>query len=364
MAFWSGLTAQPQLVASASMFDVITPPSRVAHTITAEDVSGLVGDWMTSRTAMQVPAFARGLRLVTGLAGGFPLVSYGQTSPRLLQSGRMSTHVSDAALLSSTVSDLICHGRAGWKFDATRSFVRRLRPDVLEPQTSDWFAEPDEWLVDGRRDRDIVVFDSGTAGVLRDGWATIRTAINLERAAAHIAETPLPSTTLQSRGPELEDSQIQDLLTQYERFRRHRSTAYLSSTVELHESGWSSAELQLVEARQHTAVEVARLLNLDPYWVGAGVSGSSLTYQNRQDMNQSLLDLTVLPLLRVIEQGLSTFLSEGHLRHVLRFDTSVFTRESLASRVAALTQYTGAGILTPAEARDLEPLIHEGDVPA
>jgi hypothetical protein len=337
-------------------------PPRPAYTVTAADIAGIVGSWISTETAMQVPAFARGLSLICGVASGFPLRSYGAATPRLLQGSRMSTHATDASLISATVSDLVCRGRAAWKFDATRSHVRRLRPDVVQPVTSDVWADPDGWAVDGRVDPDILVFDNGS-GCLDHGWPAIRTALALEQASSTIANSPLPSTVLKSTGIDLDDADAQSLLEAWERARRTRSTAYLSSAVDMQAVGWNASEMQLVEARAHAASEMARLLNLDGYWVGAQAAGSSLTYQNRQELNQSLLDLTVLPVLRVIEQGLSGFLSDGSTRHIVRFDVAAFTRAELAERVAALTAYVTAGILTIDEARAHEPLIREGVIP-
>jgi phage portal protein BeeE len=120
--------------------------------------------------------------------------------------------------------------------------------------------------------------------------------------------------------------------------------------------------MQLVEARQHAAVEIARILNLDPYWVGAVESGSSLTYTNRQDLYTGLLDFTVMPLLRAIEQRLSLPDVSGGNR-VRRFDVSAFMRANLNDRVAALTAYVAAGVITAQQAADLEPMIKSGEVP-
>jgi HK97 family phage portal protein len=216
--------------------------------------------------------------------------------------------------------------------------------------------------VDGEPRPGLIDFVTGDPGALDVGWLVLRTAIALESAANTYATSPIPAIALQSTGIDLNDDDAVALVTQWEAARRKRATAYLNSQVDVKQFGWNAAELQLVEARQHAAIEIARLLNLDPVWVGASPAGSSLTYQNRQDMNQALLDGTILPLLRVMEQRLSMPDVSGERRQI-RFETSAFLRANLAERVAGLTAYVAAGILTVDEARAMEPLVEIGKVP-
>jgi HK97 family phage portal protein len=253
-------------------------------------------------------------------------------------------------------------------------------PTRVQPIDRDWWHIGDDvWLVPSppvvfeyvggvwcnprtaTRD-DLIIFDTGGPGALDRGWLALRTALALESAANNYATAPLPAMALKSAGVDLDETESQELLNAWETARRQRSTAYLNSQVDLETFGWNAAELQLVEARQQAAVEIARVLNLDPYFVGATVGGSSLTYQNRTDLYQSLLDFTLMPLLRVIEQTLSREPNSSASR-VLRFDTTAFLRANLTDRVNALTAYVTAGIITPQQAADMEPMIRKGDVP-
>lgn len=315
---------------------------------------------------MLVPAFARGLDLITAVGSGMPLVETDAAGARLQPLGftarpTMEPGVPDVTLLRRTFADLVAYGWATWGIDgrldngypAAVGFIAHDRITTVRDTNG-----RRTYTVDGRTvpAGDLIVFDSGTEGALASGWYTLRTALALEAAANNYADDPLPSIILKSAGIDLDDDEAGELLDAWGVARRTRSTAYLNSQVDAQEVGWSAAELQLTEARQHSAIEVARILNLDPTWVGAGVAGSSQTYRNQQELNLSLLNATVLPLSRVVEQRLS-MLSPGRW---FRFDTAGFMRANLADRVAALTAYVAAGIMTIDEARTLEPLISGG----
>lgn len=357
------------------LYQSMWKPSAAAYVIGTADIPGLINGAFGFDSAMQVPAFARGVNVITGVAAGLPLIDldpasgermqpYGLTAREAMWPGRPN-----AALFRRTVRELVCDGVAYWRVLDRNAYGH---PTAVEPVDAERVTTVDGGVlvIDGQRitptsnprSGDVLVFDTGMPGALEHGWLTLRTAITLEQAANNYAATPLPSLALRSTGVDLTDDESQELLAAWEKARRERSTAYLNSQVAIEQFGFSASELQLSEARAHAAIEVARLLNLDPYFVGAAVGGSSVTYQNRTDLYQALLDFTVLPLLRVIEQRLSMTDVSGQGR-AIRFDAAAFLRANLTERVAALTAYVGAGVLTPEQAADLEPLIRRGDVP-
>lgn len=358
-----------------NLYESMWKPGAAAYTIGVADIPGLINGAFGLDTAMQVPAFARGVNVITGVAAGLPLVDLDPATGEALQPYALTAREAmwpgrpNAALFRRTVRDLVCEGVAYWRVLDRNALGH---PTAVEPIDGDRVTVVDGGIlvVDGERvipggrvrPRDVLVFDTGMPGALEHGWLTLRTALSLETAANNYAATPLPSVALRSLGVDLTDDESQELLTAWETARRTRSTAYLNSQVDIETFGFTAADLQLTEARSHAAIEVARLLNLDPYFVGAAVGGSSVTYQNRTDLYQALLDFTVFPLLRVIEQRLSMSDVCGTNRR-LRFDASAFLRANLSERVAALTAYVSAGVLTPDEAARLEPLIRRGDVP-
>jgi phage portal protein BeeE len=271
--------------------------------------------------------------------------------------------------MQRTVQDLVLYGRAYWyvvdtdngypdivqRFPAVDVSTSSHKPGKITYGQADYpISVP---AGPGSRPGSVIVFtaygsDLGDqyAGVLVEGADTLALAQALEDAAANYAASPLPQLALKNGGADLTPKQIQEMLTEWEAARKARTTAYLSSVMETETFGWNAAELQLIEARNGQAANVARLLNLDPLWVGVSVQGSSLSYANRVDLRKDLVDLTLTDYMAPIEQRLS--MRDASAGEVIRFSTNEFLRSNLESRVnmtVALAPYPE--ILSPDEAR-------------
>jgi hypothetical protein len=265
--------------------------------------------------------------------------------------------------MRSTVEDLIDYGRAWWlvverddtghprhveHLDAHRVTVDELGRVELDAGT------------DARRfprGRDLIRFDHDRDGALSNGARILSTALALERAARLYASNPAPRTVLRGSGPvHLTDSEASALLDAYERTVKSRGAAYLDS-VEVDQVGWSSSELQLVEARRHTSAQIASLLNLDVTWLGASEPGSALTYTNRTDLYRGLVDLTLRSYLDTIEQRL-TLDDVTERGRVVRWNLDGFLRGNTAERTDVVTKLYAAELVDRDEARamlDLSP---------
>jgi phage portal protein BeeE len=110
-----------------------------------------------------------------------------------------------------------------------------------------------------------------------------------------------------------------------------------------------AVQTALVEQRNQSALAMARLLNLDPSWVGASVAGSSLVYTNRVDLRTDLYGLTLTDYVLTIEQRLSMPDMGGAQ---VQMSSSEFLRSNLDARVTMATALVAAGILTTVEARE------------
>jgi phage portal protein BeeE len=269
--------------------------------------------------------------------------------------------------IQRTTQDMLFYGRAFWEVRDTDpqgypTIVRRLPAvDVSDSKFKPGYVTYDnhDYPISapygpGTNVGSVIVFDGYGIGVLAEGAETIRLALALEASAAHYAATPLPQIALKNAGADLTPDQITALLTEWENARTTRTTAYLSSVMETETYGWNASELQLVDARNAQASMVARLLNLDPLWVGASVPGSSLSYANRVDLRKDLVDLTLSDFMSPIEQRLSMRdVTPTITNNIVRFNTNEFLRSNLESRVAMVTQLAPyPEILTTDEARE------------
>jgi phage portal protein BeeE len=87
-------------------------------------------------------------------------------------------------------------------------------------------------------------------------------------------------------------------------------------------------------------------------WVGASVSGSSLTYTNRVDARRDLITFTITDFLNPIEQRLSMRdITPTKFMNIIRFNTNDFLRTDVSERVALVVALTNAGLMNEDEAR-------------
>lgn len=300
--------------------------------------------------AQTVPAYTRGLRLISGTVAQLPLMGpawLAQPEPALPY----------WATMQRLVEDLVQHAAGYWLIGDVAggqiSYVTGLpaadctvdRGVVRMGDKEYPVSNPTGKPTPGR----VIVFTGYRDGTLTLGTPAMTTAVALDALARHYAEQPNPTQALQNTSNyELSDTEITELLDGWKAARREGTAAYLNAGVDLKESGFSAEQLQLEALTNMSALQAARLLNLDPMWVGASVSGSSLTYTNRVDARQDLIDLTLTDYTSPIAQRLSMPDAAGV---PVDFSTAAFLRANLSERSRMAIDLFQAGIITLAEAR-------------
>lgn len=315
---------------------------------------------MRALWAMQVPAYAKGVTLISGTIAQLPFTQWEspteQTAAFLAQpeAGRAAW-----VTKQRTVLDLIQHARAYWQIVGVTAgrvtIVKQLPAETITEQADGTLtmdgaeltrSNPQTPPVKGQ----VIVFTGNRDGTLILGVDVISTALALELASFNYAESPHPGDVLRNVSNfEMSDEEITTMLAGWKAARAEGSVAYLNGGVELADpKGWSPTELALVEQHNQSAIQIARLLNLDAMWLGASVSGSNLTYQNRVDARADLYGFTLSQYIVPIEQRLS-------MRDVcggtVRADSSEFLRANLSDRVSMAIDLVGAGVIDTEEAR-------------
>jgi len=319
--------------------------------------------------AMQVPALIGALQTYSRTISAFSLrqYRYGEPIPPAAFLNMPSNFLPYPAVMQRLITDLLLWDRAYWlvverTWDGYPARVEVMRVEDVNDSTVstaytgfDVNAQPPSGLFywNGRAvaTRDVIKFyGDGTGGWLTTGGTVINTAAALEAATLNYSEYPMPTVVLKNTGADLPASQVQDLLEAWEEARTNRASAYLNSTIDAKGMGWSARDLALVEARQESAVQVARMANLDPVWIGASVSGTSLTYGNRVDLYRQLLDMSLRPVMDMITGRLSMpdITPRGH---TVKFDTSTFLAGNASDLGALVAQLVPLGVLTADEAR-------------
>jgi len=358
-----------------------TPTTRVEAADTAAVSSATLALLSASvgagrERAMRIPTISRARDLLAGLISTTPLRYYRrewdgekmievpiQPEAWMMRPDRRTTF---AHIMSWTFDDLFHFGRAYWHIDARFSTgfpsscswlpaeLVNLQSPVVEGNYP--IGGITEITVSGQRIpiEDVIVFYSPVESVLSAGARAITTSERLELAAQRFSTNPVAMGYLRQTGGEpMTADELSELAGAWIEMRsgdNGTAIAALNEFTEFVESSMDPSRLQLVEARQHQALELARVANISPYLVGAP-TGSSMTYQNATEARRQLAQ-DALPFLSAIEETLSGDMVTPR-GHVVRFDRSIFQE-------TAGTDTTGEGDQSDStEAREIAELIQK-----
>lgn len=276
--------------------------------------------------AMKIPTVSRSRDLICSMAANLPwrhlLVQWTgeelEEIPLPLEPWmeRPEARVTRAHTVAWTVDDLMFYGRAHWYIvsryqDTGRpaAFQRLPAKDVmLEAESyADGVPVGTYSLTYGGANvpvRDVVSFWSPIAPLLTTAARALHIAERLDQAAMRFASTPAALGWLrQVAGEPLSPDELQDLAQSWQDARDLGSIAALNEFVEWHESSMDPSRMQLVEARQYQALEVARSANIPPYLVGVNAAG--FTYSNAEQSVRDLYLFGALPYIICIGETLS-----------------------------------------------------------
>lgn len=134
---------------------------------------------------------------------------------------------------------------------------------------------------------------------------------------------------------------------------RARKPAVLGAGLRYEPQSVKADESQFLETMTRVAHDIAISFNLPPEKIGAAISGSAVTYANReQNQTQYLID-SINPDLVVIQESMDRVTPRG--MYAL-FNTGAFLRSDLTTRYAAYETGIRSGFLTVNEARAHEEL--------
>jgi len=333
--------------------------------------------WSTSvprisrQRAMTVPAVARARNLVAGTIGALPLERYNRFDWRRLPSIPLQYQPDPSwpasVFWSYVVDSMVFYGGAYTQVVSlyADNKVQHLR--WLDPMLINEIVDHNNVIVGYNYDGtdlprsgvgSVVYFPSFEDGVLSRGGRTLETSISLEEAANRAAQEPAPQVILKNEGVSLPSAKIQDLLAGWKAARRERATAYLDASMKIETVGFDPRSQQLVEARQFHASEIARLMNLPEYYLGAQMT--SMTYSNVESERRNLVDFSLMPYMVAIENRLN--MPDFATRDVVfRFSLESFLRGNALERVDVTVKLLEAGIIDIDEAREFEDLAPRGN---
>jgi phage portal protein BeeE len=205
----------------------------------------------------------------------------------------------------------------------------------------------------------LVTFQAFNEGILNAGARTIQAAIDVQRSAAIAASTPMATVILKNSGADLPPAEVSGLLASWKNARKNGSTAYLTSTLDAQNLGFSPKEMMMNEAIQNLATEITRLCGVPAYYVSAD-QNTSMTYANILDERKQLVALAFQPYISAIETRLSMD-DISTAGHCVKFDLdSTFLRTEPMERLLVLEKMLALGLITTEQAMQMEDLTPNG----
>ena len=303
-----------------------TKVSDVAAALTPVQISDSVYNILggatntTRQLAMSVPSVARARNIICGTIGSLPLTTFNRITGQYVDPHRVinqpDPRVAGFVIYNWLAEDIWLYG-AGYgqvleMYSSTdggrvRAWTR-VSPDRVTVDTDFKNTEITGYKVDGssvplQGVGSIIRFDGPDEGLLHRAGKTIAAAVYLENAAVNYAKEPAPSMVLKSNGTNLTAERISALLSAWKTARQSRSTAFLNADVNLEQFGFDPKSMQLAEARQYVALELARACGIPAYFLSA--EQTSMTYSNAVTERRSLVDFSLRPILKAIEERLS-----------------------------------------------------------
>jgi HK97 family phage portal protein len=324
--------------------------------------------------AISIPALQRCRNLLAGTIGAIPLELYRKStneeigSPVWLEQPSYSQPRS--VTIAYTVESLLLYSQAFWK-------VVEVYNEDGRPSRFEWIANNrvtitldstntfvKSYAVDGHTLPmdglgSLITFQSLLPGILNTGVQTIRAAIDVQKAAAVAAQTPMASGYLKNNGADLDPKEVQGLLAAWKNARNNRSTAYLTSTLEYNAVSFSPKDMMYNEAIQNLATEIARLCNVPAYYVSAEMN-NSMTYANVQDERKQFLLLSLQPYISAVQDRLSMddITPRGH---VVKFDIDKnFLAVDPLQELAVIEKLLSLGLVTTEQAMEMTDLTPNG----
>ena len=274
----------------------------------------------TRALAMSVPSVARARNIICGTIGSLPLTTFNRITGQYVDPHRVinqpDPRVAGFVIYNWLAEDIWLYG-AGYgqvleMYSSTdggrvRAWTR-VSPDRVTVDTDFLNTEITGYKVDGKAVPlqgvgSLIRFDGPDEGLLHRAGKTIAAAVYLENAAVNYAKEPAPTMVLKSNGTNLTAERISALLSAWKTARQSRSTAFLNADVDLKEFGFDPKSMQLAEARQYVALELARACGIPAYFLSA--EQTSMTYSNAVTERRSLVDFSLRPILKAIEERLS-----------------------------------------------------------
>jgi HK97 family phage portal protein len=326
--------------------------------------------------AMQVPTVARCRNLIAGVIASLDLELYNKTTGKELGKPRWleqpDIRQPRSVTMAWTIDSLIFYNLAYWRIleqysdDGRPSRFEWVANNRVTFTTNKYGTEIENYYVDGNSVPmsgigSLITFQGlNGGGVLQTGARTIQASLDLEKAAAVSAQTPMPTGYIRNSGADLPESQISGLLAAWKSSRMNRSTAYLTSTLSYETTGFSPKDMTYNESLQFLSTQVSRLMGVPAFMTSSDMN-NSMTYANILDARKEFLAYTLQPYICAVEDRLSMN-DITNSQNVVRFAVDdTFLRADAMERLNVIEKMLNLGLIDIDQAKEMEDLTPDGN---
>lgn len=133
--------------------------------------------------------------------------------------------------------------------------------------------------------RGFGVLEAHLSGMTTGDYAgTLDLALELQRQARAVSQHGVPTGTLKSDNPDLQQPEADDLKAKWLAAQRDRTVAVLNSTTTFEPLSWNPTEMQLVEARKMSLLETALIFGVQPSALAVEMSNRTYRNDNAEDV--------------------------------------------------------------------------------
>jgi len=313
--------------------------------------------------------------LIATTIGTMELKTYSKATkeelPNLPWVNQLSKSAPNTIILTAIVDALFFYGTAYLEVTevyqddnrpARFDFVNNTRVQV---QLNKLNTFVDFYTVDGRERPmagvgSLVTIQSPVDGILHAGARILRSAIDLEKAAANAASVPTPAGILKNNGADLGEKEVAGLLAAWRRSRAERSTAYLTASLEYQPTAFSPKDMTYNDSILMMCTQVARLCNVPAYYISAEMN-NSLTYSNVQDERRQFVALSLQPYVSAVESRFSMDDLTPATQFIAFDMDSGFLRANPLERLTVIEKMLQLNLISVEEARQMEELSPNGN---
>jgi phage portal protein BeeE len=158
----------------------------------------------------------------------------------------------------------------------------------------------------------------------------------------------------------MSEAEVLAILNQFEKSRKNRSTAYMTSTLDYNVTQFSPKDMTYNESAQFMSTQIARMMNV-PAWYLSAEMNNSMTYANVIDERKQFVDLSLRPYYAAIEDRLSLddITPRGNIVRFAIDDT--FLRSDAMERLNVIEKMLTLGLISLEQAMEMEDLTPNGN---